>query len=126
VFLIPLLALVVGILIGIRTAFPVSGEIGQYIGVGVLAGIDSVFGGWRAALEGKFQNDVFITGFVSNVLIASMLAALGDYIGINLFLAASLVLGWRIFNNLSMIRRHAINNWQDARARRKSETGHSG
>jgi small basic protein len=122
VILIPLLALIVGVLIGVRTAFPVSGEVGQYIGVGVIAGIDSVFGGWRSALEGKFQNDVFITGFVSNVLIASFLAYLGDRIGLDLLLAASLVLGWRIFNNLSMIRRHAINSWQDAR-RRKSEEG---
>ena len=122
-FLIPLVALIVGILIGIRTAFPISGDFAPYIGVGVIAGIVSVFGGWRAALEGKFQNDVFITGFVSNVLIAAFLAFLGDYIGINLFLAASLVLGWRIFNNLSMIRRHAINSWQDARARRRTNHG---
>jgi small basic protein len=123
VFLIPLVALIVGILIGIRIAVPVPGEIGQYIAVGVIAGIDSVFGGWRAALEGKFQNDVFITGFVSNVLIASFLAYLGDRIGLDLFLAASLVLGWRIFNNLSMIRRHAMNSWQDARARRRLDQG---
>lgn len=124
-FLIPLLALIVGALIGFRTAFPVSGEVGQYIGVGVIAGIDSVFGGWRSALEGKFQNDIFVSGFVSNVLIASFLAFLGDRIGLDLLLAASLVLGWRIFNNLSMIRRHAVNNWQDARARRRSEEGRS-
>ena len=122
-FLIPLVALIVGVLIGIRVGVPLSGQAGQYIGVGVIAGIDSVFGGWRAALEGKFQNDVFITGFVSNVLIASFLAYLGDNIGLDLFLAASLVMGWRIFNNLSMIRRHAINSWQDARARRRLDQG---
>jgi small basic protein len=123
VLLIPLLALIVGILIGLKTAFPVGGPVGLYLAVGVIAGIDSVCGGWRSALEGKFQNDVFVTGFVSNVLIAAFLAWLGDHIGLNLFLAASLVMGWRVFNNLSMIRRHLLNRWLDARARRGLDQG---
>lgn len=119
-FLIPIFALIVGVLIGSFFAFPISGGLGIYLGVGVVAGLDSVFGGWRSALEGKFQNDVFLTGFVTTVIIASALAWLGDYIGINLFLAAALVMCWRIFNNLSMIRRYALNRWYDARDRRKS------
>jgi small basic protein len=63
---------------------------------------------------------------VSNVLIASLLAILGDYLGLDLFLAATLVMGWRIFTNLSMIRRHAINRWQDARARGRSDQAPGG
>ena len=121
--LIPLLALVVGVLIGLKLAIPVGGDLGIYLPVAVIAGIDSVFGGWRSALEGKFQNSVFVTGFVSNMLIASFLAWVGDRIGVNLFVAASLVLGWRIFNNLSMIRRHALNLWQDARSRNRIDQG---
>jgi small basic protein len=66
---------------------------------------------------------VFVTGFVSNVLIAGFLAWLGDYIGLNLLLAVSLVMGWRVFNNLSMIRRHILNRWLDARARRGLDQG---
>jgi small basic protein len=120
VFLIPLVALIVGFLLGMITFIPVSPELGVYLGVGVIAGLDSVFGGWRSALEGKFQNDVFITGFVSNVLIASLLALVGDRLGIDFYLAAVLVMGWRMFTNLSMIRRHALNRWQDARARSRA------
>lgn len=125
-FLIPLVALVVGVLIGIYVTFPVGGVAAQYVAIGVIAGLDSVFGGWRSALEGKFQNDVFITGFVSNVLIASFLAFIGDYLGLPLLLAATLVMGWRIFTNLSMIRRHAIVRWQDARARGRSDQSPGG
>ncbi len=116
-FLIPFVAILIGILLGIRFGFPFSGYVGTYIGISVIAGFDSVFGGWRAALEGKFQNDVFLTGFVSNVLIAGLLSYLGDSVGINLLLAASLVMGWRIFTNLSMIRRYAIVRWQDSRSK---------
>jgi small basic protein len=125
VVLVPLVALIVGVLIGLYVGFPIGGPAGKYIAVGVIAGLDSVFGGWRSALEGKFQNDVFLTGFASNVLIASFLAFLGDRLGIDLYLAAVLVMGWRIFTNLSMIRRHALNRWQD-RARSRTDRGAGG
>ncbi len=121
-FLIPLLALTLGALLGIMLGVPVGGVFGLYIAVGVIAGLDSVFGGWRSALEGKFQNDVFLTGFFSNVLIASLLAFVGDNLGIDLYLAAVLVMGWRMFTNLSIIRRHALNRWQDARARSRTDS----
>ncbi|HQU19810.1 MAG TPA: small basic family protein, partial [Fimbriimonadaceae bacterium] len=68
---------------------------------------------------GKFSTDVFLTGFVSNVVIAFFLAWLGDQIGINLFLAAVLVMGSRIFTNLSLIRRMMLTKWRDARERRR-------
>jgi small basic protein len=120
VYVLPLFAVVVGVLLGMITGVPIGGAVGLYLGVGVIAGLDSVFGGWRSALEGKFQNDVFITGFLSNVLIASLLAFIGDKLGIDVYLAAVLVMSWRMFTNLSMIRRHALNRWQDARARSRA------
>lgn len=119
-FFLPVFALIVGILLGYITYFPVEGLVGTYLGMGVIAGLDSVFGGWRSALEGKFQNDVFVTGFVSNVLISCLLAFVGDRLGLDVYLAAVLVMCWRMFTNLSMIRRHALNRWQDARARSRA------
>lgn len=119
-FFLPVFALIVGILLGYITYFPIEGLVGTYLGMGVIAGLDSVFGGWRSALEGKFQNDVFVTGFVSNVLISCLLAFVGDRLGLDVYLAAVLVMCWRMFTNLSMIRRHALNRWQDARARSRA------
>ena len=119
-YLIPLLALIIGVLIGIRTAIPISGDSGNYIGIAVIAGLDSLFGGWRAVFEKKFQANIFITGFFSNILIAGFLAWLGDHLGVNLFLAAALVMGWRIFTNLSMMRRYAVDSWQEYISKKKS------
>lgn len=97
---------------------PLPGAPGQYIAIACLAGLDTILGGIRSGLEGKFYNDVFITGFVSNIGIAFFLSWLGDQIGVNLFLAAALVLGARIFTNLSLIRRFILTKYQDARQRR--------
>lgn len=119
--LIPIIALLIGILLGHQMLQPVKGPAGSYLAVAVIAGIDTVFGGLRSALEEKFRTDIFVTGFFSNMLIAFFLAWLGDQIGINLFLAAALVLGSRVFTNLSLIRRILITQWQEARQRRRLE-----
>ncbi len=119
--LIPIFALILGAALSLLFVRPLGGEAGQYLAVGVLAGLDSVCGGIRSGLEGKFRNDVFLTGFVSNVLIAFTLAWLGDKIFLNLFLAVALVLGSRVFNNLSLIRRYLLTKWQDAQEKKRLE-----
>jgi small basic protein len=120
--LIPIIALALGLFLPIMFGWgPLSGDWGRYIAVTCLAGLDTVLGGIRSGLEGKFRTDVFYTGFVANVLIAFFFAWLGDQLGINLYLAAALVLGTRIFINLSLIRRWMLTKWQDAQERRKRE-----
>lgn len=115
--LIPLVVLLIAVLVASQFVQPEEGLYAQYIAVACLAGLDTVCGGVRSGLEGKFHNDVFVTGFISNVLIAFFISWLGDQIGINLFLAAALVLGSRIYTNLSLIRRYALTKWQDSRER---------
>ncbi|HSV72153.1 MAG TPA: small basic family protein [Chthonomonadales bacterium] len=80
-----------------------------YLSLAALAGLDTLLGGIRAGIEGRFQDDVFITGFVLNTLLAAGLAFLGDKIGVDLFLAAVVALGTRVFLNLSLIRRYFLN-----------------
>ncbi len=83
----------------------------QYLSLAALAGLDSLIGGVRAGTEGKFKSDVFISGFATNALLAAFLAYLGDLMGQPLGLAAVVALGGRIFVNLSIIRRH----WMEER-----------
>ena len=118
--LIPFVALLLGALFALAMHLPaVPGAYGQYLAISCLAGFDTVCGGIRAGLEDKFRREVFITGFISNVVIASFIAWLGQQIYIDMFLAVALVLGARIFTNLSLIRRYGLTKWQDARARRR-------
>lgn len=118
--LIPVIALLLGVALAILLgATPLGGASGQYIAIACLAGFDTVCGGIRSGMEGKFHTDVFITGFISNVVIAFFLAWLGDKIFIDLFLAVALVLGARIFTNLSLIRRFLLTKWQDNRERKR-------
>ncbi len=119
--LVPIFFLIIGGLLAYFLNTPITPVIAKYLAVACLAGLDSVCGGVRSGLESKFHNDVFITGFIFNMLIAFGLAWLGDQIYLDLFLAVALVLGARIFNNLSLIRRFLLTRLQDNRERRRMQ-----
>ncbi len=93
-------------------AFPT--QYAQYLSLAALAGLDSLIGGVRAGTEGKFKSDVFISGFLTNTLLAAFLAYLGDLMGQPLGLAAVVALGGRIFVNLSIIRRQWLEGREGA------------
>jgi len=102
----PILGVVIGFAVVYFWSFPVPLEMASYVALAALAGLDSVFGGIRAGLEGKFHSDIFVSGFLVNTLLAVALAYLGELIGVDLLLAAVVALGGRVFLNLSLIRRY--------------------
>ncbi|MDO8683907.1 MAG: small basic family protein [Armatimonadota bacterium] len=112
-----MVGLAIGFVVIYLLPFNVAAGYADYLAVATLAGLDAIFGGIRAGIEGKFHDDIFISGFVVNTLLAAGLAYLGDQIGVNLFLAAVVALGGRIFLNLSLIRRYWLT--QAALSKRK-------
>ena len=105
---VPIIGLILGLAIGFLSPFSVPVEYAKYLSVGILAALDSVLGGIRSSQEDHFDNLVFLTGFFSNMLMAAFLAYLGDRIGVDLYLAAVVAFGVRLFQNLGIIRRHLI------------------
>ena len=106
--IVPILGVMVGLLIGTFFPLTIPVEYAPFLTVALMAALDSVFGGLRAALEEKFDNTVFITGFFSNALMAAGLVYIGGRLGIDLYLVALLVFGLRIFQNLATIRRYLL------------------
>ena len=103
--LLPFAGLLIGFVAIYFLNLPVPPGIASYLSLAALAGLDSVSGGIRAGIEEKFEADIFLSGFIVNTLLAGLLAYLGDQIGIDLFLAAVVALGGRVFLNMSLIRR---------------------
>jgi small basic protein len=122
----PLASLVMGFALGLAAfmlfKWQVPAGLAPYLSVAALAGLDTVFGGIRAGIEGRFQNDIFASGFLLNTLLAAGLILLGEYIGVNLLLVAVLVLGSRVFLNLSLIRRYYLNKLAMTRSRQQEES----
>lgn len=103
--MLPIVGVLIGIAIGLLFPLSMPVEYGKFLAVALLASLDSVFGGLRSALEEKFDNAVFISGFFVNALLAVVLVFVGDRLGIDLYYVASLAFGLRIFQNLAIIRR---------------------
>ncbi len=103
--LIIIVSIVIGVIVGINAPFLFSGSMSIYISVVILAIIDSLLGACRAYLENKFDSAIFISGIFANALLATLLAFIGDNLGLPLYYAALFVFGTRLFENVSIIRR---------------------
>jgi len=105
-WLAPACALVFGFtaVYALRLGIPIN--YANYLSVALLAGLDTILGGLRAGLEERFDDNVFVTGFFTNMLAATAIVWIGDLIGLReLYLAAVVALGIRMFTNLGYVRR---------------------
>lgn len=105
---IPLAGLLVGVLLGLVLNVNVSPELARYTAVAIVVALDSVLGAVRAELDGNYDNRIFLSGFVVNALVATLLTFVGDRLGIDLYLVALIRFGFGIFQNVAIIRRHFI------------------
>jgi small basic protein len=105
---IPLAGLLLGVLLGLVLNVSVSFEFARYSAVAILAALDSVLGAIRAELEGTFNDRIFLSGFITNALVAVLLTYVGDRLGLDLYLVALVAFGLRIFQNVALIRRHFL------------------
>ncbi|WP_232698390.1 small basic family protein [Brevibacillus daliensis] len=111
----PIVGLIAGVVFGFYLNINVPQEYSSYLSIALLAGLDTIFGGIRSHLERVFNVRVFISGFFFNTLFAAGLAFLGAFLGIDLYLAAIVAFGVRLFNNLAIIRRILLANWLNKR-----------
>lgn len=100
-----ILGLIIGLIIGLFLNIEIPQAYAPYVGVGILACFDSIIGALAANMQKKFSLKLFVSGLIGNSTIAIVLAALGDQLGIQLYLAAVFAFGNRIFINFSIIRR---------------------
>jgi small basic protein len=106
--IIALIGIILGIIIGFYIPYSFSMLYSIYLAVGILAAIDSVLGAISATLKDRFDSIIFITGFLMNFALATILSYIGDRLGLPLYYAAIFVFGSRFFKNLAIIRRGVI------------------
>jgi small basic protein len=102
----PVLGLIVGVVVGLISNVNIPVDYSSYLSIAILASIDTVFGGIRASLDHKFDASLFLSGFFSNACIAALLAYIGVQLGVDLYLAAVVAFGVRLFQNIAIIRHH--------------------
>ena len=101
------LGLIIGVVIGVFVRPDIPIALQPYLPSMVLAALDALLGAARASSDRSFSDKVFVISFFSNVITATLLVFLGNQLGVGsqLQTAVIVVLGIRIFTNVSSIRR---------------------
>jgi small basic protein len=100
--------LAVGLVLGAMLSLTVPGDYSRHTAMAILAALDSILGAIRAELDQEFDSSIFLTGFFANVILAGGLTLLGDRLGVELYIAAIVAFGVRMFDNLAHIRRQIL------------------
>ncbi len=103
-----LLGLLIGLALGTALSITIPAAYSRYTAMAILAALDSMLGAARAQLDGEFDNRIFLSGFFTNIVLAGGLTFLGDRLGVELYMAAIVAFGVRLFNNLARIRRQLL------------------
>ena len=112
------LSVIIGALLAFAIDWYIPVSLTSYVAIIILAALDSIFGAFKSALDKKFDYTIFVTGLVGNSLIAVFLLYVGQKLGADLYLAAVLVFGTRMFQNFATIRRFYINTLVDKKHKR--------
>lgn len=111
VWWLPVVGLLIGVAIGMAFSLTIPAQYSRYTAIALMAVFDSVLGSVRADLDGEFDNRILLTGFFLNLILASILTFLGERLGVELYIAAIVAFGLRIFKNLAIIRRQLLERW---------------
>ena len=100
------LGILVGIIIGLITDYTIPIEYIKYTAVTIIGILDALFGAVKAEIShDKYNATIFLTGLVFNIILALGITLLGEKLGLDLYLAATVVFTFRIFSNLGIVRR---------------------
>ena len=101
------LGLIIGVVVGIFVRPDIPVFLQPYLPIMVVAALDALLGAAGAYLQRSFSDKVFVISFFTNVITATLLVVLGNQLGVGsqLQTAVIVVLGIRIFSNVSAIRR---------------------
>ncbi len=106
----------VGILLGIIVGFGIDMTIPvaytKFSAVILIGILDALFGAIRAEVtRDQYNATIFISGLFFNIILALVITYLGDKLGLDLYLAATVVFTFRIFSNVGITRRALLQRW---------------
>jgi small basic protein len=107
-----LIGILAGIMVGALLRYAIPPSLTRYTAVAIIGILDAIFGALRAEVVDKnYEFSIFFTGLLFNIILAVAITFLGDKMGLDLYLAASVVFTFRIFNNVGVTRRVLVEKW---------------
>lgn len=107
-----LFGLILGIIIGLLFNVQIPQEYTRFSAVIIVGIADSLLGAIRAEItQDQYNSIIFVTGLFFNIIFAVGITYLGEHLGLNLYLAVTVVFMFRIFQNVGITRRVLIERW---------------
>ena len=101
-----LLGILIGIIIGLSIDVTIPIEYVKYTAVTIISILDALFGAIKAEVgKEEYHQHIFLTGLAFNTVLALGITLLGERLGLDLYLAVTVVFIMRIFANLGIARR---------------------
>ena len=91
----------------------------KYLAIAIMAAFDSIIGAWAAHTQNTFDLNIFATGFFVNAIIAIVFTMIGEALNVDIYSVAIFVFVFRIFNNLSIIRRYMLEGMSKKKIKNK-------
>ena len=118
-----LLGILLGILLGLGVNFTIPVIYTKFSAVILIGILDALFGAIRAEItRDQYNAIIFISGLFFNIILALVITYLGDKLGLDLYLAATVVFTFRIFSNVGITRRALLQRWLEKHKKLKEET----
>jgi small basic protein len=111
------IGLLIGVIIGLNLNYTIPLEQIKYTAVLIIGILDSLFGAAKAQVtkEDDYNQTIFLTGLIFNVILALGITLLGEKLGLDLYLAVTVVFIIRIFSNLGALRRELVKRIENRR-----------
>lgn len=108
--------IIIGVFLGLFFNVEIPQEYTRYSAVIIIGVADSLFGAIRAEIShDRYDPIIFISGLFFNMIFAVAITYLGENLGLNLYLAVTVVFTFRIFQNVGITRRVLIESWIEKR-----------
>ncbi len=91
----------------------------KYVAIAIMAAFDSIIGAWAAYTQNTFDLNIFASGFFVNAIIAIIFTMMGEALNVDIYSVAIFVFVFRIFNNLSIIRRFMLEDMSKKKKKTK-------
>ncbi|MCX6734103.1 MAG: small basic family protein [Candidatus Peregrinibacteria bacterium] len=117
-----LLGILIGILLGLGVDYTIPFAYTKFTAVVLVGILDALFGAIRAEVtKDQYDAMIFISGLFFNIVLALVITYLGDKLGLDLYLAATVVFTFRIFSNVGITRRALLTRLLEKRRKVKEE-----
>ncbi|HPO05781.1 MAG TPA: small basic family protein [Candidatus Gracilibacteria bacterium] len=114
------LGIAIGLVLGSMSKLAIPLIYAHYTAVVILGMLDAICGAIRSDIvEKHFDKTVFLSGLFFNAALAIGITYLGESLGLNLYLAATVVFTFRIFQNVGATRRVLLDRFIQKKANKK-------